>query len=274
MGKLLWWTKRIVVVVVLLSSGFGEARAAAPLPTKRVANTTLKFPGSVPDSGYTAVDALSGLRFDQPVCIASPPGETNRLFVLERTGQIFVITNLAVPTKTSFLDLSLDVSLASSEAGLLGMAFHPGYRTNHFFYVYRTVVRTNLFRDQLSRFETSTSTPNSARTDSELVLISQYDDGIEHNAGCIQFGPDGFLYLSVGDERPPPADRSPDPQAIDKGFFGGILRLDVDKRPGSLMPNPHPSASENYAVPADNPFVGITNYYSYAVDPGKVRTGF
>src|SRR5207247_990170 len=65
-----------------------------------------------------------------------------------------------------------------------------------------------------------------------------------------------------------------DPQAIDKGFFGGIIRIDVDQRPGSLPPNPHPSSTTNYAIPPDNPFIGVGSYNGYTVDPTQVRTEF
>src|SRR5439155_7151293 len=61
-------------------------------------------------------------------------------------------------------------------------------------------------------------------------------------------------------------------QFIDKNFFASIIRIDVDKRPGSLPPNPHPASSTNYAIPPDNPFVGVTSFNSRPVDPQKVRT--
>src|ERR1043166_3669100 len=91
-------------------------------------------------SGYTLTNAFVGLTFTNPVCIASVPGETNRLFIVERKGRIVVITNLAAPTHSIFMDISDRVTSAAdttvnAEEGLLGLAFHPGFATNGFFYV-------------------------------------------------------------------------------------------------------------------------------------------
>lgn len=86
------------------------------------------------------------------------------------------------------------------------------------------------------------------------------------------------MYLSLGDEGSPGAvgyDYYTNSQYIDKSFFSAILRLDVDRRPGNLIPNPHPAVVTNtYLVPVDNPFVGATNFNGLAVVPGKVRTEF
>src|SRR5262245_52534290 len=94
---------------------------------------------------YFPTDAFPGMTFSNPVCIASPPGETNRLFVVEKHGRIVVITNLASPTRTVFMNIASRVTpvFAGSESGdvaneqgLLGLAFHPGYATNGYFYVF------------------------------------------------------------------------------------------------------------------------------------------
>ena len=86
---------------------------------------------------WTNVVAFPGLPAfsTRPVCIASPPGETNRLFVCEHGGNIIVITNLAAPNRTVFMNMTTRVD-ETGEAGLCGMAFHPGYATNGFFYVF------------------------------------------------------------------------------------------------------------------------------------------
>src|SRR5688500_10924581 len=93
----------------------------------RVANTTLRLPLKPPVAGFGLTNIFGDLTCDDPVCVKSPPGATNHLFVLERTGRIMVITNLAAPTKTVFLDLSNITYSAYLEAGLLGLAFHPGF---------------------------------------------------------------------------------------------------------------------------------------------------
>jgi len=86
------------------------------------------------------------------------------------------------------------------------------------------------------------------------------------------FGADGFLYISLADPNGVSPLNSDTSQRIDKDLFGGVLRIDVDRQPGSLPPNPHPAVSTNYAIPADNPFVGRTTYNGAPIDPVKIRT--
>jgi hypothetical protein len=115
-------------------------------------------------------------------------------FVVERTGRIMVITNLAAPNKTVFLDLSTDTYSAYLEAGLLGLAFHPGYVTNRSFYVFRTAFATtagatNLIHDVLSRFEASSSKIISRR---QLCAMPS----TRRHAGILQLGcavPNAFV---------------------------------------------------------------------------------
>src|SRR2546421_8249601 len=133
------WTW-VLCLAALLFPFLSEAQA---LPLQRVANTSLHFPTAPPTYGFTYTNAFPGLAFANPVCIVSPPGETNRLFIVEKTGRIDVITNLANPTKTLFMDISSYTLNAgetawADERGLLGLAFHPGYLTNRFFYVFYT----------------------------------------------------------------------------------------------------------------------------------------
>src|SRR6185503_6907550 len=141
--------------------------------TNRVANTTLKMPSGLPVFGFTTTNALGTLTFGAPVAIVSAPGETNRLFIVEQSGRISVITNLASPNRTMFLNVSNRVNF-SGEQGLLGLAFHPGFRTNRFFYV--SYVTPAPRQDRLSRFEISAIDPNQALSNSEVILISQPDD--------------------------------------------------------------------------------------------------
>jgi len=263
----------LVGFCVLLAS-VGGSRAAGL--EQRVANTTLQMPASPAAFGFASTNAFGNLLFTNPVCIASPPGETNRLFILEKRGRIVAITNLAAPTRTIFMDITSRVVSGTdtdvgNEQGLLGMAFHPGYMTNRYFYLFYTTTGTR--RDRLSRFEISPTNPNQGMVNPEVVLIDQVDEASNHNGGDLHFGPDGYLYVSLGDEGGG-NDQFNNSQTITKDFFSGILRIDVDKRPGNLAPNAHAAATTNYAVPADNPFVGATNFNGATVNPAQVRTEY
>lgn len=248
--------------------------AVAAGPLERVPNTTLQFPASPPQFGYTLANAFSTVPLSQPVCITSPPGETNRLFILEKGGNIVVITNLAAPNRTVFMSLSV---LTDSESGLIGMAFHPGYATNGYFYLFTS---RNLTTSQgtgrhqcISRFEVSASNPNLGLPGSEQLLLFQRDSAGNHNGGDLHFGPDGYLYASVGDEGQQ-YNGGGHAQIITNKFFSAILRIDVDKRPGNLLPNPHPANSTNYLIPADNPYIGLTSFNGQPVNPANIRTEF
>lgn len=259
-------------IVITLIALMGDQVIGSSL--QRVANTSLKLPASPPQFGYTLQNAFPGLSLTQPLCLATPPGETNRLFILEKAGNIVVITNLANPTRTVFMRLSV---VSSSEAGLLGIAFHPNYAENRYFYLFTSrnlsTSQGGGLHERISRFETSATNPNQGVPESELPLITQIDSADNHQGGDLHFGPDGYLYVSLGDEGPQ-FDGANNSQKINKNFFSAILRLDVDKRAGNLLPNPHPANTTNYFVPADNPYVGATSFNGQPVDPTKVRTEF
>ena len=249
----------------------------------RIANSTLNVPSSPPPLATQLGVAFSGLT--GPVCLATPPGETLRLFVCQKGGLLRVIQDVtaASPTISTFLDLpSLLTSRGeaistASEQGLLGVAFHPGYATNRYFYVFYSVTISGSVYERVSRFTAQAGNPNAADTTSELVLIQQFDQAGNHNGGDLHFGADGYLYVSLGDEGNQ-NDTLNNSQTITKDFFSGILRIDVDKLPGNLEPTPHASVPldagvARYSVPADNPFVGATAFNGSALS-GNVRTEF
>ncbi len=226
---------------------------------------------------YATESAFGDLKFNQPLAVVTPPGETDRVFVIEKPGRILVIDDLAHPRKSVFLDLRERVGSDESEQGVLALAFHPDYAHNRQFYVWYTSDPPG-FRsereDRLSRFLASAGNPNVADPASEQQLIAQPDEARNHNGGELLFGPDGYLYLSIGDEGGA-NDQFQNSQRIDKDFFSGIHRLDVDRRPGSLTPNPHPAVHPgSYSIPHDNPFVGATSFNGRPVDPARVRTEF
>lgn len=240
----------------------------------RVPNTTLQMPNGLPDAAYTVEDAFAGMTFRQPVGIVTAPGDNDRVFILEKEGRIQLVSNLSSPTKSVFLDIVSRVN-SGREGGLLGLAFHPNFQNNRYFYVFYTAPPNGdgVMIDRLSRFEISASNPNQAVPGSELILINQVDHTDTHNAGDLHFGPDGYLYISLGDEGGG-GDRNANSQLIDRDFFSAIARIDVDKRPGNLAPNSHEAATSNYSVPSDNPFIGATSFNGQSVNPSDVRTEF
>lgn len=240
---------------------------------------TLRMPTTLPAFGYTLVDAFPGANFSAPIAVTSPPGETNRLFVLERSGVVTVITNLAAPNRTPVM--TVPGVLTDGENGLLGLAIHPGFATNgHFFLFYSVTASTavpggtNALHQRISRFTTTTPGGNTASAATELILLQQRDEANNHNGGDIHFGPDGYLYVTFGDEGNQ-NDSLNNSQTIRKDFFSGIVRLDVDKRPGNLEPNPHPSrnGATNYFVPADNPWL-VSSFVGDVNASGTLRTEF
>lgn len=236
------------------------------------------FPDRLP-SQFATEAIWEDLSFTEPVAILSAPGESNRLFVVEKTGKVQVLQSLDHPTASVFLDITdrCAPNVPLTDWGLLNMVFHPGFQTNGYFFLFYTTETPETqgaggyFR--LSRFHVDPTDPNKASGDSETILIQQRDEDTFHAGSALEFGPDGYLYVSIGDEGRY-QDVLGNSQHIDKDFFGGILRLDVDLRPGSLPSNPHPAASTNYAVPPDNPFVGVTSFLGRPVDPNSVRTEF
>jgi glucose/arabinose dehydrogenase len=108
-----------------------------------------------------------------------------------------------------------------------------------------------------------------------VPLITQATGLNVHDGATLLFGPDRYLYLSLGDGDERASEPAGSRQHIDRSFFGGVLRLDVDQRPDSLTPNPHPAVHPGtYRIPADNPFVGATGFNGAPVSAPRVRTEF
>lgn len=187
--------------------------------------------------------AFPNLTFQQPVDIQNSGDGTNRLFVLEQRGIIWVFENQSnVSTKKVFLDLTEKVA-SGGEMGLLGLAFHPNYKSNGFFFLDYTM--NNPRRTVISRFKVSADINVGDKT-SEIVLMQIEQPYSNHNGGQISFGPDGFLYISLGD-----GGSGGDPRNNAQNLaslLGKILRIDVDRN----------DSGKNYTIPNDNPFKGNT----------------
>ncbi len=181
--------------------------------------------------------------FTSPVTVTNAGDGSGRLFIVQQPGQILILINGTV-LPTPFLDIS-DLVSCCGEQGLLGLAFHPDYAANGFFYVDYT---DNAGNTVVARYTVSAKDPNVADPDSAYTILTQAQPFPNHNGGQLAFGPDGYLYIALGD-----GGSGGDPQENGQNlqtWLGKILRVDVngDDFPGD--PN------RNYAVPPDNPFVG------------------
>jgi len=197
-------------------------------------------------STYGFQVAFPQLAFSQPVGIYNAKDATNRLFVVEQAGRIQVFQNSATASATVFLDIT-DRVLFGGEQGLLGLAFHPNFASNGYFYV--DYVAPSPTRTVISRYTVNPAAPNVADKSSELVLLEISQPFSNHKGGQLAFGPDGYLYIGMGD-----GGSQGDPQGNGQNravLLGKILRIDVNTA----------SAGRSYGVPFDNPFAGNTAGY-------------
>jgi len=196
------------------------------------------IPNSDGDS-LAIVRVFEALDFVRPVDLQH---HDELIFLVEQRGIIQVFeNNPSVTSSSTFMDVSGRVDDAGNEEGLLGLAFHPGFSQNGFFYVNYTTANSTT---RISRFESSLQYPPQGDPDSEMILLEFPQPYGNHNGGQISFGPDGYLYIAAGD-----GGSAGDPQGNGQNtgtLLGNILRIDVD----------HPSANLNYGIPSDNPFAG------------------
>ena len=184
---------------------------------------------------------FQGLAFSQPVALLPVPNEMNQYWVVEKKGRVFGVAGQEGQyTKTSVVDISDRVNARPNEAGLLGLAFHPRYNKNHTVFLSYTATGPRL-TSTISRFQV---VGGRIDADSEQVMLRVAQPYGNHNGGLIAFGPDGFLYIGLGDggSAGDPKDNGQNPQTL----LGAILRIDVDRiDEGRGTP---------YAIPKDNPF--------------------
>jgi len=225
-------------------------------------------PSGPPAAGDSLRLQLVASGLSSPVYLSAPPGDTERLFIVEQAGRIRIVPHgQQQPLATPFLDISNRV-LSGGEEGLLSVAFHPAYATNHYFYVDYT--HSNAASDTvytvIERYTVSADSNIADSATHKLILritqpqpVSLYPN---HKGGLVMFGPDGMFYIGMGDggSGGDPQNRAQNPDSL----LGKLLRIDVD-------------GGDPYAIPTGNPFkngggapeiwaLGLRNPWRYAFD--------
>ena len=196
--------------------------------------------GPLPPGLTLKLDPFISSGLSSPVFLTQPLND-GRIFVVEQPGRIRVIRDGVLQT-TPFLDITSRV-LSGGERGLLSVAFHPNYASNHFFYVYFTTQTNGDIR--IERFTTTSNPEVADPASTKLILTTAHSSQANHNGGLLAFGPDGMLYAGLGDGGGggDPFHTGQDSSAL----LASLLRLDVDH-------------GDPYAIPANNPFVGQANH--------------
>lgn len=251
----------LVITLVCALASCGQAPPETPGQTSAMASepepTPVLTPEPTPDPtpeptptplgpvsvGLEVAEAYS-LLFDRPLYFAVAGDGSGDCYVVEQTGKILVFSDSPDTSEASvFLDLSGIIDAGSNEKGLLGLAFHPDYAQNGYFYVNYTD-RHNTVIARYTRKSAREADPNSPE-----VLLTFPQPYANHNGGQLAFGPDGYLYIGTGDggSSGDPDNNAQNPSSL----LGKILRIDVD----------HPSEGLPYGIPEDNPYSGNTEGY-------------
>lgn len=235
------------IAAICLASGW--TAADDPATTHPESPTTVVIDREMPvGEGDLPNIALSpvfrNLSFSRPIFLGHAGDGSDRIFVIEQRGEIHAFENDSdVEQSHTFLDIRDRVFIGHNEEGLLSLEFHPEFKDNGYFYVWYSAGDRRDRRTVLSRFSVSDDDPNKADADSELVLLEVDQPWGNHNGGTIKFGPDGYLYLSIGD-----GGAANDPRNYsqnNESLLGTIIRIDVNRTSGN----------KHYAIPEDNPFV-------------------
>jgi glucose/arabinose dehydrogenase len=251
-------------------------------PTEIVTGTTMT---PTPAPTASAVPSGPEIQLEEvatgltaPVDLDAPPDDSGRLFVVEQVGRIRIVDANGTLEESPFLDVSdrlPELGANYDERGLLGLAFHPDFAANGLFYVYYSIPLRDTAPDgynhteRLSEFHVSDVDPNTVDMSSERVLLEIDEPEMNHNAGTITFGPDGYLYVPLGDGGAandvgvghPPVGNGQDTSTL----LGSILRIDVDTDQGYLVPDDNPFVDEP-AVADEIWAYGFRNPYRMSFD--------
>jgi glucose/arabinose dehydrogenase len=193
--------------------------------------------------GVSIVKAFPKLTFNIPVFLTHAGDGTNRIFIVQQDGKILEFPNdSAAAAVNTFLNISPRISSSMGEEGLLGLAFHPQYKANGYFFVNYTA--PNPLRTVVARYHVPPGTPDRADSASEFKIIEINQPFPNHNGGMLAFGPDGYLYMGMGDGGNA---NDPDTNGQHKTtLLGKMLRIDVNDT----------TATRHYRIPPDNPYAG------------------
>ena len=243
------------------------------------------------DYPYAVVSAVGTTRFETPIMAQFADHDPGTIYVLERSGRLYRADYPSGANKTLLLDLRPRVGYVEMENGALGFDLHPefgvaGSPNAGLVYVFYTEYRQDGQTNRLTRYDLSLPDVAS-RSASAVPLIAQgRNNNGYHNAGSVEFGPDGFLYVSVGESDMPECH-----QRLDCALVSGILRIDVDRKGGTVSRpierQPEGGETANYYIPLDNPYAdrpellgefwahGLRNPFRISFDPktGKLWAG-
>lgn len=213
------------------------------------------------------VQQFPGLKLDRPVWMIEAPDGSGRMFIVEQQGRIYVVPKGSDGSKAKeFLNIIDRKPFMDTEEGLLSLAFHPGFKTNGLCYIYYSQLdpkREFFFpnRSVVSELKVSANDPDRADLQSERVVMEIPQPFNNHKGGLLSFGPDGYMYLGLGDGG---AGNDPFNSGQNTAtLLGKIIRIDVNSRSTvGTGPNKH---QLQYGIPADNPFVNEKELWEFGV---------
>jgi glucose/arabinose dehydrogenase len=253
-----------VIVLILfmtpmaLAIGFIFSREVADVITE----IRLGF-NKAEDSKWALVPALNSTNFRRPMIARFSVEEPEILYVLERSGDLYQVDYPSGNNKKLVLDIKDKVGYVDVENGALGLALHPEFSqkaSEHYqhMYLYYTSVHDGVQKNIISQFDLSTGTTSKDIAELPLMILDRTNDAY-HNGGSVDFGPDGFLYIALGEGLYLDRDKRHTSQTL----RAAVVRIDVDQQGGEISQpiksRPVHGKTANYFIPKDNPFIGNDN---------------